>query len=59
MKSIERITELESQVALLQEGLHSAETYTNEILEENDDLRRENMHLKNRLSEYQLSNSRG
>lgn len=54
MKSFERIAELESQVALLQEGLHGAETYTNEILEENDDLRRENMQLKNRLSEYQI-----
>lgn len=57
MKSFERIAELESQVVLLQEGLHSAETYTNEILEENDDLRRENMQLKNRLSEYQLEDT--
>ena len=57
MKSNERIAELESQVVLLQEGLHSAETYTNEILEENDDLRRENMQLKNRLSEYQLEDT--
>lgn len=57
MKTFERIAELESQVALLQEGLHGAETYTNEILEENDDLRRENMQLKNRLSEYQLEDT--
>lgn len=57
MKTFERIAELESQVALLQEGLHSAEMYTNEVLEENDDLRRENMQLKNRLSEYQLEDT--